>query len=310
MKRTTLILIGLLWSTVAQAGLDGYVFLYPIETSFRSSGQAAWYGALRERDTEAELTGDHSVHGPVVFNSPIAVTGMYSYDLEGPAEAGACYGTTLEVTANRGIAGSTSATFTGDTRCAPPPPVKKKDDPEQTPECEQSPIVVALDGRYEFTDTDGGVQFDIDADGDADRVAWPRDGSVAFLFSDRNGNGLPDDGGELFGDHTRLRDGAQARHGFEALAEFDTDGDGAVTALDAQWTQLGFWQDRDHDGRATHDEISTLDANGISALGLTHHWTGRRDAHGNILRWQSSIVRAGTGPRPYYDVFLLTRAAS
>ena len=126
-------------------------------------------------------------------------------------------------------------------------------------------------------------------------------------FNDRNGNGVPDNGAELFGNHTRLASGLNAAHGFEALGEFDTNGDGAVTPADAGWTQLGLWQDFDHDGSAAPSELTRLDVHDIVSLSVVHHWTGRRDAHGNILRWQSSVVHAGTAPRPYYDVYLRTR---
>ena len=68
-----------------------------------------------------------------------------------------------------------------------------------TPSDGHTPLVIALDNRYELTSPENGVFFDLDADGNPDRAAWPRDGSVAFLFNDRNGNGVPDDGAELFG---------------------------------------------------------------------------------------------------------------
>lgn len=316
MKYVAFLAMALMCAWPAEAGLDGYVFLYPIESSFDSQGEAAWYGWLRELDSEAELHGTHSVHGAQIFDSPFQITGRFSNHLQGPAEPGSCYGTTLEVTANRGGWGGTSTTFTGDTRCAPPPPPPTTKPPisgteiDVTPSDGHTPIVIALQARYEFTDVDDGVQFDIDADGDADRVSWPRDGSVAFLFHDRNGNGVPDNGGELFGNYTRLNSGTTARHGFEALLEFDANADGAVTADDERWAELRLWQDVDHDGLATVNEISTLDAGGIASLGLRHHWTGRRDAHGNILRWQSDVVHTATGPRPYYDVYLMDAASA
>ncbi|HUR80953.1 MAG TPA: hypothetical protein VM733_09315 [Thermoanaerobaculia bacterium] len=290
--RRGVILIALLASGLpAYAGLDGYVFLYPIESSFRSDGEAAWYGWLRELDASAELNGTHSVHGDQIFDSSFQVTGKYHYNLEGPA---------------------TPATCSGDTRCAPPPPPPKEPpvpgtEIDVTPSQGHTPIVVALNDRYEFTSVEKGVSFDLDADGRADRVAWPRDGSVAFLFRDRNGNGVPDDGAELFGNHTRLGNGANAMHGFEALAEFDTNADGAVTPADARWRQLALWTDTNHDGIPALPEISTLDAHRLASLGVRYHWTGRRDMHGNILRWQSRVERSGTGPRPYYDVYLMTR---
>lgn len=55
----------------------------------------------------------------------------------------------------------------------------------------------------------------------------------------------PDDGSELFGDHTPLPDGSIAAHGFEALAGFDTDLSGSVSDADAAWTALRLWRDQD-----------------------------------------------------------------
>lgn len=59
-------------------------------------------------------------------------------------------------------------------------------------------------GPYELTDVAGRTRFDIDANGVTDAVAWPRDGRVALLFYDRTGNGMPDNGAELFGNATKL----------------------------------------------------------------------------------------------------------
>lgn len=309
MKYSLFLVTALLCAGPADAGLDGYVFLYPIDSSFDSEGEAAWYGWLSELDSEAELNGTHSVHGAQIFNSPFQVTGRFYNHLQGPADPGACYGTTLEVTANRGGWGGTSATFTGDTRCAPPPIVKEPTpgtEIDVTPSGGDTPIVIALEQRYEFTSAENGVMFDIDADGEAERVAWPRDGSTGFLFYDRNRNDVVDNGAELFGNHTLLRNGVKATHGFEALAELDANEDGRISPADAHWTQLALWSDGNRDGRASPNEIRGLDAHGISALDLGFHWTGRRDAYGNVLRWQSSVARTDSGPRPYYDVYLVT----
>jgi len=292
------------------ASLTGYVDLQPISgSSFTSRGYAAWYGLLGETDPTAELTGEHKVSGDgVTYTTPVSATGTYDNDVTGPAEAGTCYNTTLSITVDRGWSGSTSATYSDGSECAPIGNGRR--DGWGMPGCPTSPVVIALNDRYEFTDIQSGVDFDIDADGDMDRVAWTRDGSMAFLFFDRNGNHLPDDGSELFGDHTRLRNGTVAQHGFEALAEFDSNADGVVSAADSNWLQLSVWQDRDHNGVAVIDEISTLPAHGIASLGINCHWTGRRDAHGNLFRWQSEIVRDGNGgSRPYYDVYLLTQVA-
>ena len=79
--------------------------------------------------------------------------------------------------------------------------------------------------------------FDIDADGYSESVTWVSpEARDAFLFLDRNGNGIVDDGSELFGDATYLFSGEIAQHGYEALAEFDLfeyggNGDGVIDGL-------------------------------------------------------------------------------
>ena len=59
-----------------------------------------------------------------------------------------------------------------------------------------------------------------------------------WLALDRNGNGLIDDGRELFGSMTELPDGRRAPNGFAALAALDDDGDGRITARDAAFARL------------------------------------------------------------------------
>jgi len=292
---------------VAQAGLDGSVYLMPVDTSFSSVGEAVYVDALQRIDSSVTLSGEHTVTQPgIVYTTPVSGAGSYSGTLSGPAQASICYSTSLHVLADPpGWFNEHEQTWSGETRCAPPPPPPPKDS-SQLPGCPQSPIVIALQGRYDFTDPESGVWFDIDADGDRDRVSWPADGSVAFLFFDRNGNGLPDDGSELFGDHTPLRSGATSRHGFEALAELDSNGDGQIEPDDLLWTRLRLWQDVNHDGVASRDEISTLGAKSVTSLGLTYHWTGRQDRHGNLFRWSSHATFSGRQLRPYYDVYLMT----
>jgi hypothetical protein len=132
--------------------------------------------------------------------------------------------------------------------------------------------------------------------------------SVAFLFLDRDGNGTPDDGSDLFGDHTLLADGQTARHGFEALAELDSNHDGSISAADERWPELRLWQDANRDGTAQLDELTPLNAWEVSALNLNVRWTGRRDRYGNAFRWRSTAT-FGDGhakpPRAYYDVYSL-----
>jgi len=189
----------------------------------------------------------------------------------------------------------------------PPPPPPPNPNGHTSDGCgdDCSPLVLAFDDTsYKFSSAADGVQFDIDADGIADQVAWPVDpNSVAFLFLDRDGSALPNNGGELFGNVTRLRNGQRASNGFEALAELDADGDGVITSSDPEWSHLSLWFDRNRDGRADRSEVMSLDDAGVTALEVTPTWTGRHDRFGNLMKWKARFARR-TGWRPYYDVYL------
>ena len=168
-------------------------------------------------------------------------------------------------------------------------------------------VINVAGGAYRFSSADNGVPFDIDADGDLERVAWPSDvHEVGFLFLDRNGNGIPDSGSELFGDHTPLMNGQTAEQGFETLAELDSNRDGVISQLDAAWVRLALWRDLDRNGIGGSGEISPLSSLSINGLHLGPKWIGRRDRHGNAFRLQAHLALHSGAARPYYDVYLTT----
>jgi hypothetical protein len=111
----------------------------------------------------------------------------------------------------------------------------------------KSPIVFDLDGDgIETTIFGYGTYFDHDGNGFKELSGWigPDDG---LLVMDRNGNGIIDDGTELFGNQTILSNGTKAANGFQALAELDDNKDGKIDCNDTAYAQLKIWQD-DGDG--------------------------------------------------------------
>ena len=79
--------------------------------------------------------------------------------------------------------------------------------------------------------------FDHAGDGFAEVSHWAEDDDAVLVW-DRNGDGVINDGSELFGSNTVLSNGRKTKHGFEALAELDSNRDGKVDAADDDWDRL------------------------------------------------------------------------
>jgi hypothetical protein len=174
-----------------------------------------------------------------------------------------------------------------------------------------SPIVINLDnGTYELTGAKSPVLFDITGTGTKLPIGWTAPGTnQAFLWMDRDHDGVVSGGAELFGTATVLENGHRAANGFEALREFDTNGDGVIDANDPVWPQLLLWTDRNHDGISQPNEITRIADSPVRSISLAYHWTGRRDAHGNTFRYEGliSLSTGGKGLReePVYDIFFV-----
>ncbi|WP_271207009.1 calcium-binding protein [Klebsiella electrica] len=134
-----------------------------------------------------------------------------------------------------------------------------------------------------------GVFFDHDGNQFAENTGWvaPDDGLLIF---DRDGNGQIDNGSELFGNNTLLKNGKLAANGYQALQELDENKDGQLNSYDAIWTSLRIWQDGNSNGRVDEGELLSLEEAGVAAVGTGYSTSQYVDVQGNAHRQTGSIT--------------------
>lgn len=145
------------------------------------------------------------------------------------------------------------------------------------------PIVLDLGNNgFNPTSLNGGVNFDLDGNGMAERINWIQ-GDDAILAYDKNEDGVINDGTEVFGDNTILKSGEKAANGFEALAEFDSNGDGIINAEDERFEQLLVWQDLNGNGISDEGELKTLTDMHIESINLDYSKLSTNTKSGTVL---------------------------
>lgn len=116
------------------------------------------------------------------------------------------------------------------------------------------PLVINLDTDVAEL-SDQQFYFDIDADGEMDEISQLGSGS-GYLALDKNGDGIINDGSELFG--------TSNGDGFADLARYDEDGNGWIDENDAVWSKLKIWC-KDENGK---DVLYRLADKGVGAICL------------------------------------------
>ena len=129
-----------------------------------------------------------------------------------------------------------------------------------------APVVLDFNGDgFAFTAVgDSAAFYDMAGDGVRRATAWVSRHD-ALLAYDANNDGNISGKNEI--NFTGYRAGATTD--LQGLRAFDTNGDGLLSAADAQWGRFKVWQDKNEDGEQTADELTTLAQRGITSLSLT-----------------------------------------
>ena len=141
------------------------------------------------------------------------------------------------------------------------------------------PLVIQLDNAPE-TISNQKWFFDIDGNGEKEEISELAKGN-GFLALDKNGNGIIDDGNELFG--------TQSGNGFKDLAQYDDDGNGWIDENDSIYDKLKVWA-KDASG---NDRLMNLQQADVGAIYLGSAAT--HFSHNNLENNETLAVVQQTG---------------
>lgn len=116
------------------------------------------------------------------------------------------------------------------------------------------PLVINLEGSP-ASFTDQTFFFDLDGDGKEEKLSQLSSGS-GLLALDKNGDGIINDGSELFG--------TKSGDGFKDLAAYDEDGNGWIDENDSVFRHLKIWTKDEHG----NDRLISASEAGVGAIYL------------------------------------------
>jgi hypothetical protein len=172
-----------------------------------------------------------------------------------------------------------------------------------------TPIVLDLNGDgVQTLSAAEGVNFDLTGTGTASKVGWAsaQDG---LLVRDLNGDGVINDGTELFGGATQLANGQRAGDGYRAMAALDSNGDGKLSAADDAFGELKLWVDADSDGVTDTGELKGLLEMGVAELNLDYTKTSDLNA-GNLMGLVGNYTKTDGTQAAMVDVWFAKDAAT
>lgn len=114
------------------------------------------------------------------------------------------------------------------------------------------PLMINLDTDIGSV-SDQKFYFDLDADGKKEQIFFAGQGS-GFLALDKNGDGIINDGSELFG--------TKSGDSFKDLATYDSDGNGWIDENDSIFSRLRIWT-KDADGNDYLMDLKKADVGAI-----------------------------------------------
>jgi hypothetical protein len=169
-----------------------------------------------------------------------------------------------------------------------------------------TPLILDLDGNgINTTSVRQRAMFDHTGSGTPIKTGWisGRDG---LLVRDLNGDGVINDGRELFGQGTLLANGQRANNGYEALSALDTNHDGIISSSDADFKSLMVWSETAVTGSMSGSgKLQSMADLEITSISLNSSQSGELN-NGNLIGLMGSFTTSDGKTHTMGDVWFQT----